>query len=151
MDRPAVLAMADRVAGPEASFAILGDGSLWTHQAEWTTALKVLIQSYLGEERRAGTTGLYAAPGRRYEDDLADSAFTDVTEHRFPIRRTWMPETVVGYLRSTSFARAALFGGRHARFEAEARTLLEKHAPRGGLVEETVFTVLLACRPGGGV
>lgn len=79
---PAVLAMADRVAAPHAAVAVMGDGSLWTHDAEWTAALKGLIQSHLGEDRRAGTTGAYREPGRRYEDELADSAFSDVTEHR---------------------------------------------------------------------
>ncbi|WP_245727411.1 hypothetical protein [Streptomyces vietnamensis] len=42
-------------------------------------------------------------------------------------------------------ARPALFGDGHARFEAEARQPWEQ---RGGLVEDAVFTVLLARRPG---
>ncbi|MFB8137422.1 class I SAM-dependent methyltransferase [Streptomyces mirabilis] len=151
MSRPAVLAMADRVTAPAATFAVIGDGSLWTHQARWTSELKQLVQSYLGEERQAGTTGVYAEPGRSYQDDLADSAFSSIAEHRFPVRRTWTPGTVVGYLRSTSFAHPALFGGQHARFEQEARSLLEEHSHGEGLVEDAVFTVLLARRPGGGL
>ncbi|WP_051832854.1 hydroxymethylbilane synthase [Streptomyces katrae] len=79
MDRPAVLAMADRLTGPPGAVAIMGDGSLWTRQADWTRALKGLIQSDLGSGRRAGTTGTYTEPGRRFEEDLAESAFTDVT------------------------------------------------------------------------
>lgn len=149
MDRSAVLKMADRVTAPGAAVAIMGDGSLWTYGADWTAALKQLIQSYLGEARRAGTGGLYAGPGRRYEDDLAASSFHQVTEHRFPVRRVWPPAKVVGYLRSTSFARPDLFGDRHDRFEAEALELLERHSERGGLVEDALFTVLLARRPGG--
>ncbi|MFI9210302.1 class I SAM-dependent methyltransferase [Streptomyces sp. NPDC053253] len=149
MDRSAVLTMADRVTTPAAAVAIMGDGSLWTHRAPWTAALKQLIQSYLGEERRAGTGGVYAGPGRRYEDDLAASPFHQLTEHAFPVRRLWTPEKVVGYLRSTSFARPDLFGDRHDRFEAETLKLLERHSERGGLVEDAVFTVLLARRPGG--
>ncbi len=39
--------------------------------------------------------------------------------------------------------------GRHAEFEAEARQLLEQRAAGAGLVENAVFTVLLARRPGG--
>ncbi|MFI7316897.1 NUDIX domain-containing protein [Streptomyces venezuelae] len=113
MDRPAVLAMADRVTAPGATLAIMGDGSLWTHPAPWTVALRELIQSYLGTERRAATAGAYAQPRRRYEDDLADSPFSDVEEHHFPIRRVWAPDQVIGYLRSTSFARPDLFGDRH--------------------------------------
>ncbi|MGW1225014.1 class I SAM-dependent methyltransferase [Streptomyces sp. NPDC001478] len=150
MDRPAVLAVAERVTAPGATLAIMGDGSLWTHPAPWAVALRELIQSYLGAERRAGTTGAYAEPERRYEDDLAESAFSDIAEHHVPFRRVWTPRTVVGYLRSTSFARPGLFGDRHPRFEAEADALLEQHAAQESrLVEDGVFDVLLARRPGG--
>ncbi|MEU6926466.1 class I SAM-dependent methyltransferase [Streptomyces sp. NPDC046631] len=158
LDRPATLGMADRVTSPTATVAVMGDGSLWTHEARWTEALKALLQSCLGDGRRAGTSGAYAEPSSRYEDDLAESAFGKVTEHRFPVRRAWTPDQVVGYLRSTSFARPALFhepgtppgqaGRRHARFEREARVLLEEYAHGEGLVEDAVFTVLLARRGG---
>ncbi|MFJ9789337.1 class I SAM-dependent methyltransferase [Streptomyces globosus] len=147
MDRPAVLAMADQMAAPQAAFAVMGDGSLWTHQAEWTTALKVLIQSHLGEDRRAGTIGTYREPGRRYEDDLANSAFSEIAEHHIPFTRSWTPRGVLGYLRSTSFARPDLFAD-HARFEDQAQELLLQQARDGVLHEDGVFTVLLARRPG---
>ncbi|MFK0119292.1 class I SAM-dependent methyltransferase [Streptomyces sp. NPDC090994] len=149
MARPEVLSMADQVAAPHAVVAIMGDGSLWTYEADWTAALRVLIQSYLGENRRAGTRGTYAGPDRSYEDDLADSAFSKVSEHSFPVSRAWAPEDVIGYLRTTSFARPALFAGRHLEFEATALRLLQDHAGGGVLTEDTVFTVLLARRPGG--
>ncbi|MFK0017323.1 class I SAM-dependent methyltransferase [Streptomyces sp. NPDC091027] len=149
MSRPEVLSMADRVAAPHAAVAIMGDGSLWTHEADWTAALRELIQSYLGEDRRAGTGGTYAGPGRSYQDDLTDSAFSEVSEHRFPVSRAWAPEDVLGYLRTTSFARPALFAGRHHEFEAAALRLLQNHAGGSVLKEDAVFTVLLARRPGG--
>ncbi|THC43118.1 class I SAM-dependent methyltransferase [Streptomyces sp. A1499] len=150
MDRPAVLAMADRVTAPRATLAIKGDDSPWTHPAPWTVVLRELVQSYLGVERRAGTTGAYAQPDRRYGDDLAESPFSDVAQHHFPLRRVWTPGKVIGYLRSTSYARPDLFGDRHRRFETEARALLEQRAAEeGGLVEDGAFDVLLARRPGG--
>ncbi|WP_328786370.1 class I SAM-dependent methyltransferase [Streptomyces sp. NBC_00273] len=149
MARPEVLSMANRVAAPRAVVAIMGDGSLWTHGADWTADLRELIQSYLGEDRRAGTGGTYAGPGRSYEDDLADSAFSEVTEHSFPVSRAWAPEDVIGYLRTTSFARPALFSGRYHEFEAAALQLLQDHASGGVLKENAVFTVLLARRPDG--
>ncbi|MFG2561961.1 class I SAM-dependent methyltransferase [Streptomyces sp. NPDC048496] len=148
MDGPAVLKMADRVAAPDATVAIMGDGSLWTLRADWTRALRGLIQRYLGSERRAGTCGSYSEPRRSYEEDLAASPWSDVTEHRILVARIWRPDTVLGYLRSTSFAGAELFGQRHAAFEDEAHTLLHTHAIDGSLVENAVFTVLLARRPG---
>lgn len=149
MDRPAVLAMADQVAAPDAAVAIMGDGSLWTYEADWTRALRELIQHYLGAERRAGTDAAYREPGRSYEEDLAASAWNDVTEHPYSVDRAWAPKDVIGYLRSTSFASPELFGERHAAFEDEARTLLDSHACGGSLTEHAVFTVLLARRGGG--
>jgi hypothetical protein len=149
MARPEVLSMADRVAAPHAVVAIMGDDSLWTHEAYWTAALRELIQSYLGEDRRAGSAGTYGGPGRSYEDDLADSPFSEVTEHRFPVSRVWAPEDVIGYLRTTSFARPALFADRHPEFETAALRLLQDQAGGGVLTEDAVFTVLLARRPGG--
>ncbi|WP_406346364.1 methyltransferase domain-containing protein [Streptomyces sp. NBC_01547] len=148
MDGPAVLEMADRVAPPGAAVAIMSDGSLWTHDADWTRALRELIQLYLGQERRAGARHPYAEPRRSYEEDLAASAFNDVTEHLFPVTRSWAPQEVLGYLRSTSFAGADLFAERHQAFEDEALALLHAHAVDGSLVEEATFRVLLARRPG---
>ncbi|MGW1467018.1 class I SAM-dependent methyltransferase [Streptomyces sp. NPDC002308] len=148
MDRQAVLAMADRVAAPGAVFAVMGDGSLWTHDADWTRALRSLIQSYLGPVRRAGTTGAYVEPYRPYEEDLAGSAFSRVSVHEFPVTRVWTPDQVVGHLATTSFAGPALFGDLHAAFEDDARRLLAAHAALGPLTEESVFTVRLARRPG---
>ncbi|MFE9459632.1 methyltransferase domain-containing protein [Streptomyces californicus] len=153
MDRPAVLAMADRVAAPDASVAIMGDGSLWTHRAGWTRQLRELIQHHLGTARRAGPADAYAAPARSYEEDLAASPWNDVAEHRFPETRTWTPEGVLGYLRTTSFAHAGLFpdSSRHDVFERDALTLLTALADEEGpLVEQAEFRVLLARRPGGG-
>ncbi|MFE7448171.1 methyltransferase [Streptomyces griseus] len=149
MARPEVLSMADRIAAPHAVVAVMGDGSLWTHQADWTTALRALIQGYLGEDRRAGARGTYAEPGRSYQDDLASSAFSEVTEHHFPVVRAWTPKDMIGYLRTTSFARPALFASRHHEFETAALRLLQDHADGGVLTEDAVFTVLLARRPGG--
>ncbi|MEU3862211.1 hypothetical protein AB0F03_33530 [Streptomyces sp. NPDC028722] len=43
-----------------------------------------------------------------------------MAEHLFLVARAWTPEDVLGYLRTTSFVRPALFAGRHREFEAEA-------------------------------
>ncbi|MEV7907222.1 hypothetical protein [Streptomyces anulatus] len=93
----------------------------------------------------------YTAPARPYEDDLAASAWSDVAEHRFPVARTWTPRHVLGYLRTTSFANAGLFGdgARHAAFEADVHALLTGLTDQEGpLVEQAEFRVLLARRPG---
>ncbi|WP_331718042.1 class I SAM-dependent methyltransferase (plasmid) [[Kitasatospora] papulosa] len=148
MDRAAVLTVADRVAAPGATLAIMGDGSLWTHGAAWTHALKHLIQQCLGTARRARSASTYDAPRRSSRQDLLDSPWTDITEHQVPVQRDWTPAAVVGYLRSTSYAQPRLFGQDHAAFEQAATDLLESEAYGGVLTEHALFTVLLARRPG---
>ncbi|WP_246212561.1 hypothetical protein [Streptomyces abyssomicinicus] len=128
-----------------------GDGSLWTCDADWTAALRDLIRSRLGTARRAGAHGTYTEPGRSFRDELAASAFSEVTRHAFPVVRNRTPEDVMGYLRTTGFARPALFSGRHQEFETEALSLLHAHAHGGVLREDAVFEVLLARRPAGAV
>lgn len=136
MSGPDVLAMAHRIAAPQATLAIMGDGSLWTHEADWTRALRDLIQSYLGPRRQAGVLGAYSEPVRPFQEDLADSAWSETSEDRVPVTRSWTPEMVVGYLRTPSFAGAELFGERHPAFEDEDRALLGELADGGSLLRE---------------
>jgi hypothetical protein len=92
----------------------MGDGSLWTARSAWTDALRSLIQEYTGSDRQAGKDRTYAAYDRRYREILAESVFADVEEHTIQVERPWTPQTVIGYLHSTSFASRPLFGDRLA-------------------------------------
>ncbi|MEV0577081.1 class I SAM-dependent methyltransferase [Streptomyces sp. NPDC050392] len=157
MDQPAVLNLLDRCTTPDATVAVMGDGSLWTARSPWTDALRALIQEYTGAERRAGKNKAYTAHDRPYREILAESAFPDVEEHTIAVDRTWTPQTVIGYLYSTSFASRPLIGGdapdernrekRITEFEDRANSLLGKHAADGQLLEQAHFDVLLARRP----
>ncbi|MFD7054834.1 hypothetical protein ACFWBS_42135 [Streptomyces mirabilis] len=125
----------------------MGDGSLWTARSAWTDALRSLIQEYTGSNRRAGKDRTYAAHNRPYREILAESVFSDVEEHTIPVERPWTPQTVIGYLYSTSFASRPLFGDRLEEFEERALALLTEHADVGVLIEHASFDVLLARRP----
>ncbi|WP_424892253.1 class I SAM-dependent methyltransferase [Streptomyces sp. XH2] len=146
MDQQKVLTMLDRCTTSTGAVAVMGDGSLWTARSAWTDALRELIQSYLGAERRAGQNSTYNAHDRPYAEIMAESAFSDVEEHRFEVRRQWSPEHVVGYLSSTSFAARPLFGDRWSEFETQALELLRQHDQGDGLVENAEFTVVLGRR-----
>ncbi|MEU5632225.1 class I SAM-dependent methyltransferase [Streptomyces rishiriensis] len=147
MDQPAVLSLLEGCTAKDASVVIMGDGSLWTARSAWTDALRALIQEYTGSERRAGKDKTYAAHDRPYREILAESAFADVEEHAIPIERPWTPQTVVGYLYSTSFAARPLFSDRLEEFEERALALLTEYADVGVLIEHASFDVLLARRP----
>ncbi|MFE2971545.1 class I SAM-dependent methyltransferase [Streptomyces sp. NPDC059340] len=147
MDQPAVLSLLDGCTAKDATFVVMGDGSLWTARSAWTDALRSLIQEYTGSDRRAGKDRTYAAHGRPYREILAESIFADVEEHTIPVERPWTPQAVIGYLYSTSFASRPLFGDRLEEFEERALELLTEHADVGVLIEHASFDVLLARRP----
>ncbi|MFF1714392.1 class I SAM-dependent methyltransferase [Streptomyces sp. NPDC058268] len=146
MDQPAVLSLLEGCTTTDATVVVMGDGSLWTARSPWTDDLRALIQEYTGAERRAGKDKKYAAHGRPYREILAESAFAQVEEHAIPVERPWSTDQVIGYLYSTSFAARPLFGDQVEEFERRARALLNEHAAHGGLVENAVFSVLLARR-----
>ncbi|MEU2856102.1 class I SAM-dependent methyltransferase [Streptomyces syringium] len=145
MDQGKVLAMLDGCTAPTGTVAVMGDGSLWTARTAWTDALRALIQTYLGSERRAGQS-TYNAHDRPYAEILSESAFRHVEEHRYEVRRQWSPQNVLGYLGSTSFASRPLFGDSWEEFEGRALALLGAHAEDGQLIENAVFTILLGRR-----
>ncbi|WP_338933187.1 class I SAM-dependent methyltransferase [Streptomyces netropsis] len=146
MDQGKVLALLDNCTTPAGTVAVMGDGSLWTARSAWTDALRTLIQSYLGSERRTGQSSTYNAHDRPYAEILSESAFCRVEEHRYEVRREWSLENVVGYLGSTSVASRPLFGDRWQECEDQALALLHEHAEDGVLIEDAVFTVLLGRR-----
>ncbi|WP_329612567.1 class I SAM-dependent methyltransferase [Streptomyces brevispora] len=146
MDQDVVLSRLEGMTAPDATVAVMGDGSLWTARTEWTDALRALIQEYLGEERRAGVGKKYAAHNRPYREILAQSAFGQVEEHTIAVEREWRTETVIGYLYSTSFAARPLFGERVDDFERRARALLNEHASADGLIEHASFQLILGRR-----
>ncbi|MGK5543423.1 methyltransferase domain-containing protein [Streptomyces sp. URMC 127] len=134
---------------PQATVAVMGDKSLWTLDHSWTKALRMLIQSFLGDNRHAGPGGIFNPHSRPYADVLAESAFSDVQEYQFEEQREWTPYQVIGYLSSTSFASRAVFGDKWPAFERQALRLLIEHCDQGTglLTEENTFSVLLAYRP----
>ncbi|MFD7235901.1 methyltransferase [Streptomyces syringium] len=144
-----VLRQLDAWTTPRATVAVMGDRSLWTLDNDWTKALRLLIQSLLGKDRRAGPGDIFTPPGRPYADILAESAFNDVREYRFEEQREWTPRQVIGYLSATSFASRAVFGNQWQAFERKALRLLTEHCDdrTGLLTEDNTFTVLLAHRP----
>ncbi|MFE7401887.1 hypothetical protein [Streptomyces sp. NPDC057557] len=80
MDRPAAPPVADRVTTPEAAVAVMGDGSLWTHEAEWTSEIAkgADAPAILGEASPAYLTHVQT----RHGDNPADRLW-EFTVHAF--------------------------------------------------------------------
>ncbi|GGZ01509.1 hypothetical protein [Streptomyces poonensis] len=74
--------------------------------------------------------------------EVEDTAASVLAEHRFTVSRAWTPDTVVGCLRDTDFARPDLFTDRSVACEAKVRWLLDAHSHSGVLRENVTCTVL---------
>jgi hypothetical protein len=99
--------------------AILGDQSIWTSQKDWKIAMRNLVQSFLGERRRAGD-GVKIDDERTFGEVLQQSAFSSVEEHSVRVVNEREPASIIGYLHSTSFALARLFNTRLEEFDVAA-------------------------------
>lgn len=138
----------DRLAGQVATdgvVAIFGDGSVWSSDSPWAQAVRSVVQEFLGEQRRAGE-GVFRPSTRPYREILADSAFSQVSEVRVPVTRDWFPDTILGYLYSTSFAAPRLFGTRRPEFESAIREKLAALNPDGIFREDASFTMTIGRR-----
>jgi len=123
----------DRLAPLTGQVALLGD------RIARSEALSIVLE--LAEEM---TGGRPKAPGWlvSYDDALARSAFSDVTNLSVEAERTWTKDSLVGWAFSTSFASSERLGARRAEFEHELRARLE---PR--YVERVLVEALLGRRP----
>jgi hypothetical protein len=128
------------VGGLAPSYTVSG---FWDSAAPWQDEVAALLRRWLGEERRAGG-GTYSHPAERHGEVLARSRFVDIVRREYRVGHVWDPESVLGYLYSTSYAAKRFFGDRAPQFEDELRrTLLALH-PQGRFPETIRFESLLA-------
>ena len=108
----------DRLVAVTPAVALVGDS---LSQSEALVELLAVARAVLGEPPRV------AAAAVRYEDALARSRFSDVTQLTVEVERTWTVEQLIGFAYSTSFASPHRVGDRRVEFE---RLLRERLAPR---------------------
>ncbi|QBI56138.1 class I SAM-dependent methyltransferase [Streptomonospora litoralis] len=145
LDQGTVLSLLDEQVAPDGVVAIFSDSSFWTASSPWKEAVRDVVKSCLGEERRAGA-GTFQHHNRPYSDLLAESPFDAVEEVRVPVECTWTAESILGYLYSTSFAAPHLFGDRVKEFEAAVKHRLAEFSGDDTFPEENEFLIRLGRR-----
>jgi len=128
---------------PSGGIVIVWTEFLWNKTNEWTQAVKMVIQRWLGEERRAGSS-TYVEPKERHEIVLARSPFKRGETYRFDYQRHWTSESLIGQLYSTSFSSVAVLGNRRESFEEDLRRTLLELDPSGEFTEDVVLEAYLA-------
>ncbi|MCC9309093.1 class I SAM-dependent methyltransferase [Kitasatospora sp. RB6PN24] len=146
LDQAAVLTLLDNQVAQDGAVAIFGDNSFWAADSPWKQDMRAIIQDFLGEKRRAGTR-TFQHHNRPYSEIMEDSPFSQVSEFRVPVQRTWNTAGILGYLYSTSFAAPHLFGDRLPEFENQVKAVLAKHSDNDTFGEDNEFLIRIGRRP----
>lgn len=145
LDQAAVLTQLDTQVSPAGAVAIFGDNSFWVATSPWKGAVRGIIQDFLGEQRRAGTS-TFQHHNRPYSDIMAESPFHQVEEVTVPVTRTWSADSILGYLHSTSFAAPHLFGERLDEFDQTVRASLRQFSDTDTFAEDNEFLIRIGRR-----
>lgn len=145
MERDATLKTLDEMVIADGGIVIVGSASLWNQTNEWKNALKTVIQRWLGEVRRAGSS-TYTNRQERHEVVIARSPFNRLETYELKYRRRWDIESIIGHLYSTSFCSIAVLGDKREPFEKDLRETLLKLEPSGQFFEDVHIEALLALR-----
>jgi SAM-dependent methyltransferase len=147
MDSDATLLSLSRIVTPGGSIVISGDGAgVWSDEEEWHRATRMVIQRWLGEERRAGT-GIARMGMEPPPDVIARSPFVHTGDFTLDCEREWDIDHIVGFLYSTSFCSPAVLGDLRPRFEADLRQTLASLNPEGRFREKVRYEASFAQLP----
>lgn len=145
MDQIEILESLSRTTPSKAGVVVFGDSSLWNSPEPWARQTKCLIQSFLGEERRARKEK-FTHHDIPYAEILAATPFKHVEEVTIDVTRRWSIDAVLGYLYSTTFAAPDLFGEKREEFERSLMDLLRSMSEDGFLTEQAKFVIQAAQR-----
>lgn len=152
-DQPRVAAMAYRWLKPGGALVTVGDTPAGGEPVPWRQAITDLVHAYVGEPVRRLQGAAKPTPGEglaHEEQVLRRAGFTPVESRSFEAPHTWTLESLLGYLRSTSFASRAALGERHAAFEADLTAALLAFDGSGRYAEIVANGYTLARKPSSG-
>lgn len=145
MDRDETLAALYPLVSPGGGIAIIDNYAPDKEPLPWETAIRQVVQAWLGEERRAGST-TYSHPELSHEAIVERSPFL-AERYRLPeYHHLWTIDSYIGYLYSTSYASRRWFGDRAEAFEADVKDALLAVEPSGTFVQPTSLSVILAVK-----
>jgi hypothetical protein len=76
-------------------------------------------------------------------------AYESFGRYEFQVEHRWAVAELAGFVYSTSFLAAPVFGDRAPAFEADLANSLESHLHNGALVDQVSFACDLVRKPAG--
>lgn len=152
MQRAAVAARVHRWLRPGGWLALVWGGSPWEGDAAWQVALGGLIRDWqqrteAGRGDRIPAGYEQARQATTDEEILRDAGFELAGRRTFDSVHDWSPDTITGFLASTSVLSTLALGPLAADFDREVRALLTAAAPDGRLRQRLSYACDLARRP----
>jgi SAM-dependent methyltransferase len=123
--------------------AILGGEPPWSGREQWKRLLVDVSNRWTSLKLGDPTVAEWEGPSEVLRADG-----WQVTELEMPVEIVWTTDTLVGFMRSTSFASDAALGQRAAQFEADLRRELHQLAPDDQFPARQRFGLTLATRRG---
>jgi ubiquinone/menaquinone biosynthesis C-methylase UbiE len=155
MDRRRTLRDLYKMTKPGGGVAILADSHFtvadshfaFHEETPWRHIVRETTRKWLGEERKAGTNGIYAHPKKHHPEIVANSEFTGTEVVHLEYQRTWTVDEIIGYLYSTSHTSVPVLGEKKEPFEADLRRRLLECEPSGTFTEKVVVQIIMAWKP----
>jgi ubiquinone/menaquinone biosynthesis C-methylase UbiE len=146
MDRPATLAMLDRVIAPGGAVALFHDAHPVLDDNRWFKTLRKVGDRY-GRAQAAHIAERRSLGHRRYEPFLFASAFTELDWLSVTLRQTLSVDDIIGRAFSMSTCSPDKLGDRASDFEKDLRAALAELSPDGVFTEIAELVALVARRP----
>jgi SAM-dependent methyltransferase len=121
--------------------ATLGGESIWSGHEPWKRIVVAVANRWTNISLAEPT----AAPwGRPFE--IFSTAGWQVAEYQMHVEMVWTTDSIIGFMRSTSFASANVLGDKVSQFEADLREELLAFAPDDRFPADQRFGYTLATR-----
>lgn len=141
LDQPCVLELVGHWLIPDGFLATLGGEPIWSGCEPWKRIVVNVCNRWTSIELGDPTTAEW---GRDVESPIY--ADWHVTEYQLHVETIWTTDSLVGYMRSTSFASRTALGERAAQFEADLRRELLDFAPTDQFPASQRFGYTLATK-----
>ena len=141
LDQNRILQLASAWLVPDGCLATLGGESIWSGHEPWKRIVVAVANRWTSLTLPEPTAAQWGRP----HDIFIDAGWA-VAEYQMCVEMVWTTDSIVGFMRSTSFASANALGDKAARFEADLRRELLVYAPEDRFPASQRFGYTLARR-----
>lgn len=137
---------------PGGWLALCWSDSPWAGDAEWQRVFGAVIDRWRARLATRDRLPAGWADARRSKPDsvvLAEVGFETIGRFAFQVEHRWTVRELAGFVYSTSFLPAPVFGDQAPRFEAELANELAPFTRGGAFIEQVGYAYDLARKPPG--